>query len=177
VFERDKFRRLVQYIAFKTSRYPGFGATKLNKVLWFADTRLYATRRKPITGATYIREKYGPVPRQIMPVKSELIHEGRVKETRERFHNQNITRLTAAAPPDMSVFTSEEVKAVDYWIKHIAEDHTATSISDLTHDISWEIAAMGEELPYHAIFATRARRPKGKELEWATAQVRRRDSR
>ncbi len=178
MFRREKFKRLVQYIAFKTGREPGFGSTKLNKVLWFADARAYMLRREPITGATYVREKFGPVPREMMPIRSELIEEGNVRQTRERFYNQEAIRLSAVRPPDMSIFTEQERREVDYWIKHIAEDHTAKSISDLTHDdISWEIAALGEELPYHAIFAARTRRPKGRELEWAAARVKRRASR
>jgi hypothetical protein len=176
MFEVEKFKRLVQYIAYTTSRTAGFGATKLNKVLWFADARMYMRRRKPITGATYIREKYGPVPKEMMPIRSELIREGKVKQTKERFYRQEAIRLTATQSPDMSIFTDEERREVDYWIKHIGEDHTAKSISDLTHeDTSWEIAKLGETLPYHAILATRTRRPRGKELEWAKTQVKQRD--
>jgi hypothetical protein len=78
VFDREKFKSLVHYIIARAGNKPGFGATKLNKVLWFADARLFMLRGKPITGAAYIREKWGPVPQQIMPVRDELVREGHI---------------------------------------------------------------------------------------------------
>lgn len=160
-FDREKFKRLVHYIAWKAGKRDWFGATKLNKVLWFADARLYVLRGRPVTGETYIREKYGPVPRHILSVRLELEKEGKVKS----FKGNDLTRLVASAPPDTSVFTQEELKTVDWWIDHIDKDHTATSISDETHDYAWEIAGMGEELPLYAILANRIREPDDKERE------------
>jgi hypothetical protein len=62
---------------------------------------------------------------------------------------------------------------VDWWIKHVAEEHTATSISDLSHNYAWNIAAMGEEIPLHAVFADRVRSPNDEELEWARTEAKR----
>jgi hypothetical protein len=72
VFDRDKFKRLVHYIIWKAGKRDWFGATKLNKVLWFSDTRAYALTGAPITGATYVREQWGPVPKAIMPVRIRI---------------------------------------------------------------------------------------------------------
>lgn len=68
-------------------------------------------------------------------------------------------------PPDVSGFSTEEIRNVDYWIDHIDKDHTAQSISDESHDYAWEIAKMGEELPLHAVLASRIRDPNDQELE------------
>ena len=160
-FDRNKFRRLVQYIAWKAGRRDWFGATKLNKVLWFADARLFVLRGAPITGATYIREKFGPVPRQIMPIRSELEREGVIRV----FNDGTLVRVVAEEKPDLSIFSREELQAVDYWIEHIDEDHTAASISEESHDYAWDIAETGEELPLYAILANRIRDPDDEELE------------
>ena len=166
-FDREKFKRLVHYIVWKAGHKPGFGATKLNKVLWYADARAYVMTGNPITGATYIREKYGPVARQMMPVRGELEREGKIRVLPSKNEFES-TRFKSLAPPEPAYLSEQEQQAVDYWINHIDEDHTASSISEQSHDYPWELARMGEEIPLYACFATRIREPKGKELVWAT---------
>jgi hypothetical protein len=135
-FDRDKFKQLVHYIAWKAGKRNWFGATKLNKVLWFADARQFVLHGVPITGATYIREKYGPVPKQMMPIRDELEREGQISVLKEG----NLLRIVSSIKPDLSTFKTKELQAVDYWIDHIDKDHTAGSISEESHDYAWEIA-------------------------------------
>jgi hypothetical protein len=167
VFDRDKFKRLVQYVIWKAGKRDWFGATKLNKVLWFSDTRAYALTGAPITGATYIREQWGPVPKAIMPVRSELQREGAIRIVRDG----KLERMTADKAPDMQPFTSSEIAIVDWWIEHIATYHTATSISDHSHDYTWMIATVGEEIPMFATFATQIRVPTEEEKQWGKEAV------
>jgi len=161
-FDRDKFKRLVHYVIWKAGKRDWFGATKLNKVLWFSDTATYALTGKPITGATYIREKHGPVPKAMMPVRTELQRQGAIQVAREG----KLERMTALASPDMMSFTLSEIATVDWWTEHIASEHTATSISDRSHDYTWQIADMGEIIPMVATFATRIREPSDEEMRW-----------
>jgi Protein of unknown function (DUF4065) len=157
----EKLKRLIHYVAWKAGRNDWFGATKLYKVLWFADARQFVLTKKPITDAVYIREKYGPVPKHAMIARRELEREKAVKITKDG----NLTRIVALTKPDVSMFTLDELKAVDYWIHHIDKDHTATSISDRSHDYAWDIAKMGEELPLIAVLANRIREPLELELD------------
>ena len=60
--------------------------------------------------------------------------------------------------------TSSEMAIVNWWIDHIATYETAASISEKSHDYTWQIAAMGEELPMSATFATRIREPTKDEM-------------
>jgi hypothetical protein len=160
-FDREKFKRLVLYIAWKAGRRDWFGATKLNKVLWFSEARCFVLHGKPIAGAAYIREKHGPVPKQIMPIRDELERAGEIRV----FKEGNLIRITSDAKPDLSAFTREELQIVDFWIDHIDKDHTATSISDESHDYAWDIAQMGEEIPLYAVLANRIRDPSEQESE------------
>lgn len=166
MFDREKFKRLVHYVIARCGEKQGFGATKLNKVLWFADARQYVTSGRAITGAEYTRQQFGPVPRQIMQVRDELVAEGKIRITppREAYVGW---RFAALQPPEDVGLSPEEKKTVDYWIRHICEDHTANSISDESHDYAWEIAAMGEVLPYHSFLASRGREPNDDEMRWA----------
>lgn len=161
-YDAEKLKRLFHYVAWKAGKRDWFGATKLYKVLWFADARRYAVSGEPITGETYIREKHGPIPKHAMQVRAELVAAGAIRITKEG----KLTRIIALADPDVkSMFSPDELLTVDHWIEHIDKDHTAKSISDETHDYAWEIAKLGEELPFHAIFVSRIREPDDKEIE------------
>jgi len=161
-FDREKFKRLVHYVIWRCRKRKWFGAVKLNKVLWFSDTESFALTGQPITGARYIREKYGPVPKAIVPVRSELEREGAVRI----WQDGKVARADANTAPDMQLFSSSEMAIVDWWVDHIATYETADSISKKSHDYTWQIAAMGEELPMVATFARRIREPTKDEMRW-----------
>jgi hypothetical protein len=167
-FDREKFKRLFHYVIWRAGERDGFDAVKLNKILWFSDARAFMLRGKPITGASYKREKWGPVPLPIMPIRDELVREGAIQVWTDKHFDFVSTRFKALrAPVGLEIFDTDEIKTVDWWIEHIDKDHTAASVSEESHDYAWEIAEMGEELPYHAIFATRMRQPDDEEMEWA----------
>ena len=154
-FDRPKFKRLVHYIVWKVGKNDWFGATKLNKVLWFSDARAYTLTGQPITGETYTRGEFGPVPYHIRPVRAELEKEKAIRITKEG----TLTRIVALTPAYPSWFSSAELQSIDWWANHIAKDHTAASISEESHDYAWEIAKEGEELPLYAYRVARVQEP------------------
>lgn len=170
-FNREKFKALVLYVVWRTGEVRDFGATKLNKVLWFSDARAFEALGRSVTGETYVRQKFGPVPRHIAAILSELQQEGLVQSWSEPYFDFEVTRYKAHLPPDTSLFSADELGLIDWWIKHVAEEHTATSISEASHDYAWKIARLGEELPFHAFLASRVRQPRDEELDWARAQA------
>lgn len=172
-FDRDKFRALVLYVIWRAGQQEGFGATKLNKVLWFAEARHFMAYGAPITGETYIRHRHGPVPSHINEIKADLVSSGEIEVFHEEYFGNKIERFVTDLPPNVESFTSQELSLVDWWIRHVSEEHTATSISDLSHNYTWKIAAMGEPIPLYAVFATRIRAPMGEELDWAKAEAKR----
>jgi hypothetical protein len=161
----------MHYVIARGGDRDGFGAVKLYKVLWFSDARAYMLFGKPITGETYIREKYGPLPIHALGIIHELSLQGAIKVWSDTYYNRQVRRFSALTNPDRLTLTNEQRSIVEYWIKHIAEDHTADSISEESHDLAWEIAELKEPIPYHAIFASRIRDPAGKELVWAASRA------
>jgi hypothetical protein len=154
-FNRHKFKELVLYIAAQLEHDPKFGATKLNKILFFSDFLAYAHFGEPITGAVYQRLQKGPAPRMLVPVRNELVEDGDAKvETRTYFHRTQ-DRVVALRPADMSHFSVEEKALVDEVIDQL-KHHDAVSISDLSHDVSmaWQAAMDGEEIPYETVFVS-----------------------
>jgi Antitoxin SocA-like, Panacea domain len=156
----EKLKRLIHYVAWKAGKRDWFGATKLYKVLWFADARQFVLTKKPITDAVYIREKHGPVPKHGLIALMELEKDGAVRSIKEG----SLSRTIALRPPDVSMFSADELKTVDYWIEHIDKMHTAKSISEESHDYAWQIAPMGEVLPLYAVLANRIHEPNEEEL-------------
>ena len=174
MFDQDKFKALVLYAIWRTGDVRSFGVTKLNKVLWFADARAFEALGKSITGESYVRRKFGPVPSHIKETLDALVADGLIECSSEPVAGYEAQHYTAFAPPDTSTFDLEELSLIDWWIHHVAHDHTAASISEQSHDYGWRLAKEGEELPYKAFLAKRIRAPKeGEELDWARAAAER----
>lgn len=169
--DRDKFAALVLYIIWKTSHVAEFGSTKLNKVLWFAEARAFEAFGKTITGETFVRDQFGPRSKHLLPVLEELTSIGIVQPFEEQVVHFRAQRYRAVQPPDTSMFSSDELNLIDWWVAQIGDKHTATSISELSHDYGWEVAAMGADLPTFAYLARRLRSAKSKdEVDWAKAE-------
>lgn len=173
-FDREKFKNLVHYVIWKMSGKDDFGATKLYKVLWFAEARAYVLRKTPIAGATYVREAHGPVPKLGRAVREELVAEGKISQKQIDRGKYTSWLFKCLVPPPKGFLSDDEKKDVDWWINHIDKDHTASSISELSHDYSWEIARQGEELPLFAILAARMREPTNLEIDRAKKRARER---
>ena len=171
-FDRDKFKAWVLYAIWRTSHYESFGATKLNKALWFPEARSFQAYGKPITGETFLRDKYGPRSKHLAEILLELEADSQIEPFEEHLGNFIVKRHRVLVPAPISTFTKEELGLIDWWIHHIAEDHSASSISRFSHDYAWEIAEIGEELPLHSFLASRIRPPQSDEEKlWAREQA------
>ena len=146
----SKFAHLVHYVCAKCDDPKKLGATKLNKILWYADTIAYRETGKTISGEkSYIKRQHGPVPKKILLVLEQL------KEN-EKILQRNVGRLKEfipLQPADPSQFTRKEQEIIDSVIEIVCNDHTASSISELSHDMIWEAAKEGEEIPVYAVLA------------------------
>ncbi len=174
--DEAKFDALVHFICARCDDPSRLGATKLNKVLWYCDTGAFLFFGRPITGATYIKRQFGPVPKDILAAKDRLIARGALVEREMLFHGYLQKQLVALTPPDPSRFSSDEIDLIDQVIKAICDGHTASSISELTHDHVWEAAEIGEELPLYTVFAHRRGEIDETDVAWARAEIARAES-
>lgn len=171
-FDRQKLSRLIHYVIWRAGHRPDFGVAKLNKALWLADARHYMLHGRPITGETYVRHAHAPVPKHLDEILSELQAAGAVTSREEPFTKATtITRYSTDSAPDTSCFNVEELSVVDWWIKQVADEATASADGDVLYRHTWEIAAVGEPIPLNAVLASRIRAPLGEELEWAKAEA------
>ncbi len=150
----EKFKALVHYICYKAQNPSILGATKLNKVLWYSDSYSYLTQGRPITDEKYIKRQFGPVPKHILKTLGELSEEGSVKCRPVDFHGFRKDEYIAFTSPDLSFFSAEEISLIDEVFDVVCNKHTASSISQRTHNDIWKLAIIGEEIPLHTIFAS-----------------------
>lgn len=164
-YDKNKFRELLLYVAERSENDPLFGATKLNKILFFSDFLFYGDTGKSITGATYQRLDHGPAPRELLPVQKELL------DNEEAFLHQTGSgkftkkKLLALRSPDLRYFAPEEIAMVDKIISALRA-YNAGQVSDLSHlmAIGWEIAGDREDIPYQSVFLS-SDKPTTRDLE------------
>src|SRR6266436_422053 len=106
---REKFKSLVHYICWRCSDPTKLGAVKLNKALWRADFRAYLELGEPVTGETYVKRQYGPVPSDILQALRELKDEGKLSIRDVEFYEKEKKEFFALTRPDLSTFDPEEV--------------------------------------------------------------------
>lgn len=127
------------------------GATKLNKVLWFADLEAYRLTGNTITGAgSYQKRQFGPVPKGIMETLSELQSQSKISSSTENYYGFAKNMFMSLERPDISQLTAQEIAIVDMIADAICKDHTAKSISEESHDVLWEETSLGGDLPVGA---------------------------
>jgi hypothetical protein len=154
---RHKLRELMLYIAYLKQNDPSFGATLLAKALYHADFGAYVKLGKPITGADYIKDYYGPRPRLYYILRDELC-EGNRNAVLQRITwgpGPPLDKLIPLREPDLSAFTGPEIAFVDAIVEDVARD-TAVRASDKTHGHVWNILRLNEPWPYEAAFISDA---------------------
>jgi hypothetical protein len=172
MFDRQKFKALVHYICYRRSVVDpsSLGAVKLNKILWYSDLAAYYELGQSITGARYVKRRYGPVPHQIKPVLRELEDEGALEVKDSPYYGKTKKTFIVKKVAQNNFASPEELDIVQKMIDLICDEHTATSISRASHDHIWKAAEDGEEIPYFTVFATPGHLTE-EDREWARYQL------
>jgi hypothetical protein len=162
-----KFEELVLYIASESEEDETFSATKLNKLLFFADFYSYASQGEPVTGHRYQKLPNGPAPIAFLPVIQRMEEEGACSWEERPYFNHTQKRLVAQRNPDLTQFSKEQLKLVDHLIERFW-NVSAREVSEASHELpSWSAFGMQEEIPYETIFVLPPRALSKGELERA----------
>jgi len=146
-----RLRELMLYVAQRCSDDPTFGATKLNKILYFSDFISYLNDGRPVTGTEYMAQQHGPVPRRLLPVRQELESAGEAAIEKRTRLNYEQHRLVPLRDPDLSLFSAREISIVDQVIERL-KGRPAWQVSLLSHGMAWNVPQEGESIPYQAAF-------------------------
>lgn len=163
-----KFKALVHYVVDSAEDPHSLGATRLNKICWYADVIAYCYKGKSITGETYIKRKHGPVPRTILMTIRELEGEKKISVREHEFlPSKKIRLFQTLKDADSSLFSKEELEIINYCVDTICHHHTAASISEHSHNAIWEAANDGEEIPLVAALVANTAVATDKVIVWA----------
>ena len=153
--DEGKLAELILYICQKCADDPCFGATKLNKILYFADFLHYGNYGRPITGVEYQKLPYGPAPRRLVPVRDHLIDNGELGIQPAALRNGGVQKKPVnLREPNLSIFSGSEIAQVDSVIQCFANADTDT-ISEVSHKmVGWQVVEENETIPYSTVFVS-----------------------
>ncbi len=177
-YDPEKFQELLLYIADRMGDDPSFGATVLNKALFFSDFLAYRTLGHSITGAEYQKLEYGPAPRSLLREQQALIDSGRaVLQSRNRWGRIQRRLVVLDQPRIDGVFKPSEIELVDRVIEML-RGHSATAVSQFSHAVSvgWRAADVYETIPYGTAFLSPPAQPTPRQIRRARELVGERDS-
>jgi Protein of unknown function (DUF4065) len=167
-----KFKALVHYIVATSGDPQRLGATRLNKICWYVDTLSFRIAARPVTNEVYVKRQHGPVPRSILQTLRELEHDQKIHVREHHYLPGRTMRIfVALEDADVSVFSSSELEIIDFVIDHVCKNHSAASISELSHDIIWETACYGEEIPLAATLVAQPAELKDEVRAWISRTV------
>jgi len=148
----EKFKNALLYITQKIGALPNVGQTVLYKILYFCDFDYYEKFEEQLIGATYIKNHFGPTPREFSAVVKEMIKEGKIEEVTTKFFDKDQKKYIPVISPDLSVFTGRELQHIDEEIARLGHK-TAKELSDFSHqDVPWISTEIGKNIPYEAVF-------------------------
>ena len=151
-YSERKFTELVLYVADRLRQDRAGGATKLNKVVFFAEFTHLRRHHAVISGCEFQKLAHGPAPRQLVPVRQRLIQAGHAGLITEDFLGRPQHRLVPTRPADLSVFSADELTSIDDVLDQLA-GMTGTQVSELSHqEPGWRLTELGETIPFATAF-------------------------
>ena len=152
ILHADKFKNVLLYILEKCAGKPNVGETVLNKLLYFSDFNYYEMYEEHLTGATYRKLPYGPVPQNMDSVIDQMIRKGELRRIKTNYYGLPQTRYIPLIKSDLTQFKASEKEIIDRVIDQMS-DWSGTAISNYSHkDMPWLASKEGEEIDYELVF-------------------------
>lgn len=152
MYNKEKFKDMIHYIIYRCQKKPNFGRTILYKLLYFSDFNFYELYEKPLSGEIYVHKPRGPIPKDFLKAKDELIQEKRIKEEVVLVIDYNKYVYESLKDPLISNFSDDEIEVLENNILTLG-DMSSSEISKYSHgDLPWEISDDDEDLIYESVF-------------------------
>lgn len=148
----DKFKNVLLYILERCAGKPNVGETVLYKLLYFSDFNYYELYEEHLTGASYRKLPYGPVPQKLDTIINQMIEKGQLQRVKTTYGGYLQTRYLPLEKADLTEFRVSEKEVIDRVIEQMS-DWSATAISNYSHkDMPWLASKDGEEINYELVF-------------------------
>ena len=154
VFDRQRFKALMLYLAHENRDSETFGLTKLSKLLYYCDTRAFVRTGKSITGSEYLKEKRGPLPKYLYEVMREMKAECTVKVEIRRAGVFTQVRAVPLIPITEYIghFSEVELETIDETDRGM-RGMTGAQVAEYSHgEIGWQVTPEREPIPYESAY-------------------------
>ncbi len=162
--DEAKFAELLLLVAEELTGDRFGGATKVNKVLYFAEFAHIRETGRPITGMRYRKLPNGPAPRHLRLVRERLVRQGMAEVVTERVLGYEQHRLRPLRPARREVFTEVELRAVDDALA-LLRGRTGAEASEMSHrEPGWRMVENGEDIPFVTAYLPQEQPPPSEQM-------------
>jgi transcriptional regulator with XRE-family HTH domain len=148
----NKLKNVLLYLLEQCAGKPNIGETVLYKLLYFSDFNHYELYEEHMTGATYRKLPYGPVPQQLDAIIGQMIRDKQLRRVKVQYHGYPQTRYLPLTKADLRQIKASEKEVIDRVIAQMS-DWSASAISEYSHrDMPWLATREGEEINYELAF-------------------------
>ncbi len=148
----QKFKQVFLYILHQVGAKPNVGQTVLYKLLYFIDFDYYELYEAQLMGLTYIKNNYGPTPREFKTIIDEMVKQESIDIVQTKHFSHTQTKYLPVIKPDLSLLSAQELTVIDHVLARLS-DYSATQLSNLSHtDTPWCLAKEKGNLEYEHVF-------------------------
>ncbi|MEW6042156.1 MAG: type II toxin-antitoxin system antitoxin SocA domain-containing protein [Elusimicrobiota bacterium] len=123
----EKITELILYLCSKTT----LSRTQIYKLFFYIDFKGRKDNARGITGLTYRRGQYGPIPDNLNRIIDYLVDNGRLNKEVRDFINFQGEHFSSNSEPELSIFEDYELKIIDY-VRNNFEGWNTQEISDFS---------------------------------------------
>ena len=147
-----KFKQVLLYVLEKTAGKPNIGMTALYKLLYFIDFDYYEKYDEQLMGLTYIKNHYGPTPREFIKVVEDMKQGEELEEVKSSYFAYEQRKFLPRKSADLTSISAQEKEMIDSVIARYG-DKSATELMRLSHeDTPWIAADEGKNIEYEHVF-------------------------
>jgi len=143
-----KFKEVLLYILNRVGSKPNVGESVIYKLFYFIDFDYYEKYEEQLIGATYIKNNYGPTPKEFIKIVNEMERKKELSKVESKYFKYPQTKYLPLREPDLSVLNARELRMIDSVLESFS-DKNATDISEYSHnDVPWLTTDDGEVIDY-----------------------------
>lgn len=148
----EKFKEVLLYILNKVGSRPHIGEAVLYKLLYFIDFNFYEKYEDQLIGATYIKNRFGPTPKEFIKVIEEMEKKKEIRKIKDKYFQYPQTKYLPLAEPDLKRLKAHEIDIIDDVLNRLSHMN-ASQIRDYSHnDVPWLVTGDGEIIDYESVF-------------------------
>ena len=139
-FNKEKAVEMMIYIV---SKVGNCDKHELMKTCFFSDLNHLENYGRPVTGNTYIKMNYGPVPSEVYNMIQRPLPD-------ENYISVNGYNLTAMRDANLKKLSKSDIKSIDYAIE-LLSDMGFQERTEISHGHAWQSAELNKNISFGLI--------------------------